>query len=174
MVNRIVKESSKGSTNDLIMLFLALHGENVFGEIKNYLAQQGIEYSKKGLILRLNRLKDEGIIEKNYSYAPYLPTYSLTRKGFDIPSYLGLFFKNSIMKEIVKIRHQFPDDVKFLKFMTKVMGVYTIYMEILASRFTSPKNSNRCWTPTRSSMWRQPGTGRCTRSVRCAGSRETS
>ncbi len=141
MVNRIVKESSYGPANVLIIQFLALHGNSGFGEIRNNLEQQEILYTKRGLISRLNRLKEEGLIEKNYSYEPYHPTYSLTRKGFDIPSYLGLFFKNSIMKEILKIRNQFPDDIKFLKFMTKVIGVYTIYMEILASRFTSPNNS---------------------------------
>ncbi len=142
MVNRIVKQTEDGDTvNFLIKKLLIEKRELEFGDIREYLKQCGIEYSqKRGLYLRLNRLIEQGILEKSYSKNKEYPIYRLTKKEMIAPKTIGLFFKHSMDTEVMKIRGK-VEEKEFLKFMTKLIGVYTMYMEIISWRLTSENKS---------------------------------
>lgn len=129
MVNRIVKESIYGNTNSLIKKILFYDEEVTFQEIRKYLEERDIVYKyKRGLYSRLNKLIDEGVVIKiNYK----IPKYCLSGKGRKDPVTLGIMLKYEMIDqlEFFKIKLKQND---YWKFMTSLIGFYSVYAEILS------------------------------------------
>lgn len=144
MANRKIKSSRQIdgymiSANKIIKKFLTLEGAKMFGEIKEHLEKNGINYSKKGLHLRLNSLIKNGEISKtNKENSPY-PVYSISKAYPEstIGQMLQYCMNDTLMDEILpnlKKNQWFP-------LMTTLVGVYSMYVDILSWKLTSPNDS---------------------------------
>ncbi len=157
MANKIVKErdwyGEKKSANDIIRRFLASGEGKMFGEISKHLESEGVKYSKKGLHLRLEKLQEEGVIEKKEKSDKSYPTYHAKIKGSD---YSGLgWWINYFMNDKLEMELLSLDTKQQLRVMTTLIGVYAILAEIQSWKLASKKKSHKEQFKIRSSFLSQ-------------------
>jgi len=153
MANKIVKERNwygeKESANEIIKRFLVKDGK-MFGEILEHLEKEGVKYTKKGLHLRLNRLQNEGTIEKKHGEKSY-PTYHLKIRSTDY-SGLGWWANYFIHDKLETSGIPSLNTKQQLRVMTTLIGVYAIFIEIQSWKLASKKKSHKEQFKIRSSF----------------------
>lgn len=156
MTNRIVKERNwygvKTSANEIIRRFLAQDEGKMLKEISEHLRKEGVPYSKKGLILRLERLREEGKIEKKQLPDKSHPTYHLIVKGSDYSNF-GWWMKNQVERVLMEggVFSSLNTQQQF-RLMTTLIGVYAMFVEIESWKLASTKKSYKEQFKIRSSF----------------------
>lgn len=129
------------STNELIKRFLGVNGEKMFGEIRAYLEENGLPYSKKGLHLRLNKLIAQGtLIRTDSSDKPY-PVYKIKIQKNNLAE-TGWWLRYCMEKYLYEnLFLEITDDNKRRGLMTTLIGVYSIFNEIQSWKLISEGKS---------------------------------
>ena len=150
MANKIVKESESGSANKLMKKFLALNPDSEAGSIRNYLAQHGITYAKnRGFYMRLVSLCRNRVIEKRKPKYSRYPFYRLSTNESNRPWFLGFLLKHKLEQQISYFQND-HDEKEFLKFVSILIGVYTMYVELSSWHVSSSKRSSKARLQARS------------------------
>lgn len=155
MANKIIKErdwyGEKTSANDIIRKFLVAGDGKMFGEISKHLESEGVKYSKKGLHLRLNKLQENGIIEKKHDSGKSYPTYHLKISGSDYGG-LGWWVNYFMTEKLSSGAFLKLNSKQQFRMMTTLIGVYAIFMEIQSWKLASKKKSYKQQFKIRSSF----------------------
>jgi len=129
------------STNYFINKQLLEGGGKMFREIKQYLENNEIRYSNKGLHLRLESLIRQRKIEKKHIAGKPYPTYHRIDKGTDFSAF-GAALKFSIEDRCQRnevLARRYRKNTFF--FMTKLIGVYALFAEIQSWKLSSKTKS---------------------------------
>ena len=141
MANRIVIESERGTVDSLIKKFLMLNQDATAGKIWKHLQKNETAYdTKRGFYMRLKRLIELRIIVKFWRKDSLYPLYRLSKAERKVPSLIG-FLLNARMKEELSNIRALKGDKEFWKFMTNLIGVYTIYIEVASWRMFSDRKT---------------------------------
>lgn len=133
----------KSKTADQIILELLRQGGKTFGEIQTHLKNEGSTYTRKGLSLRLDSLRDHGLVNRrpikqgHYSYLIskkgerdigfQAQTFSSSLDGL-LRAYLPPFSKNKPI-----------DEEHFINQMTTRIGIFVLFSFFHSLRLTLQK-----------------------------------
>lgn len=144
ILKKIVHEDGREETShDLIRSFLRKEAEKTFGEIKQFLEENGITYAdNKGFDLALKSLIKKGDIGKHKIAGKSHPTYYIRKKSLNDISDLA----NEFRRMIIHKRNEFPDlpleeseakEGYFLRNIIHRYGIYTLFSQMQSWKFTS-------------------------------------
>jgi hypothetical protein len=144
MANKKIKSSRQIdgkiiSANNIIRKFLTFEGAKMFGEINEHLKENNIIYSKKGLHLRLNSLIEDNEIVKTENKTSSYPVYVISTTYPEAKSgqMLQHAMNDTLMEDV------FPNlkKTQWFPLMTTLIGVYSMYVDILSWKLTDPDDS---------------------------------
>ena len=165
MANRIVMKTSSDSFGheksayQWIKEYLLGH-EKRFGEIKQFLAGQGIRYADdKGLDLALKSLIKTGEIGKHRVAGNSYPLYYIKKRGLNSIAAIAQEFQSGVFHEITKFPYlqredQESDEKYLLRSLIHTYGIYDLYVQMKSWQFTSNKKPHAENTDIRRTWFR--------------------
>ena len=135
-------------SKQLILEFLALNGATQLGKIMRYLESKNQIYSKKGLILKLEKMQKEKRIQKYHTSGKRHPEYSLVDKNL-IELYkmgaevldISTNFKISFLSFLNEQKNSNDDVEGMIKKTIQKIGTHVILSHLNSWKLTSKKQS---------------------------------